>query len=217
MMTIWLLTLGILISGILAIWFGYSQPQGKFYIFKPLTMILIILIPVLGGEGYSLIKVLILAGLLFSLLGDILLMLPGDRFLAGLVAFLMAHLFYILGFGLDQGTLVLWPILPVYGLVGLAGWILKDGFGKMKLPALAYMGVISAMVWLAWSRWLTGSQLDHLLAFCGAGLFMISDLILAVNRFKVDFKAARALDLVTYYAGQCLIALSVIGLDWLGL
>ena len=216
-MTIWLLTLGILISGILAIWFGYRQPQGKFYIFKPLTMILIILIPVLGGEGFSLIKILILAGLLFSLLGDILLMLPGDRFLAGLVAFSMAHLFYIAGFGIDQGAPVLWPALPVFGLTGLIGWFLKDGIGEMKIPALAYMGVISAMVWLAWSRWISGGQLDHLLAFCGAGLFLISDLILAVNRFKVDFKAARALDLVTYYTGQCLIALSVIGLDWLGL
>ena len=215
-MNIWLLTLGILVSGILAIWFGYRQPQGKFYIFKPLTMLLIIMIPVLGGEGFSLFKVLILAGLLFCLLGDILLMLPGDRFLAGLAAFLIAHLFYISGFGLDQGTPVLWPILPVFGLAVLAGWILKDGIGKMKIPVLAYMGVISAMVWLAGSRWLTGGQLDHLLAFCGAVLFMISDLILAVNRFKSEFKAARALDMLTYYIGQWLIALSVIGLDGLG-
>ena len=215
-MNIWLLTLGVLVSGTMAIWFGYRQPQGKFYIFKPLTMILIILIPVLNGEGFSLFKASILAGLLFSLLGDILLMLPGDRFLAGLTAFLFAHVFYILGFGLDQGTPVLWPILPVFGLAGLAGWILKDGIGKIKIPVYAYMGVISVMAWLAWSRWLTGGQLDHLLAFCGAGLFMISDLILAVNRFKSEFKAARVLDLLTYYIGQWLIALSVIGLDGLG-
>jgi uncharacterized membrane protein YhhN len=216
-MNIWLLTLGILVSGILAIWFGYRQPRGKFYIFKPLTMILIILLLLLGREGLSLIKALILAGLLFSLLGDILLMLPGDRFLAGLAAFLIAHLFYISGFWIDQGAPVFWPALAVFGLTGLTGWILKDGMGKMKIPALGYMGVISAMVWLAWSRWITGGQLDHLLAFCGAGLFMISDLILAVNRFEVEFKAARALDLATYYAGQWLIALSVIGLDRWGL
>ena len=216
-MIIWLLTIGILISGILTIWFGYRQPQGKFYIFKPLTMILIILILVLGGEGFSLFKTLILAGLLFSLLGDILLMIPGDRFLAGLAAFFIAHIFYVSGFWIGQGALVLWPVLPMLGLAGLIGWILKDDLGKMKIPALAYMGLISSMVWLAWSRWISGGQLDHLLAFCGAVLFLISDLILAVNRFKVEFKAARALDLLTYYAGQWLIALSLIGMEGLGL
>jgi len=42
-------------------------------------------------------------------------------------------------------------------------------------------------------------------------------LILALNRFKVEIRSARALDLLTYYTGQWLIALSVISLDWLGL
>jgi len=214
-MILWLLTTGILISGILAIWFGYRQPQGKFYLFKPLTMILIILIPVLGNVGFSLIKALILAGLLFSLLGDILLMLPGDRFLAGLAAFFIAHLFYIAGFGIDQGALVFWPVLPVFGLTALTGWFLKDGMEGMRIPAYTYMGVISVMVWLSWSRWISGGEINHLLALCGAGLFMVSDLILAINRFKKEIKAARALDLLTYYTGQWLIALSVIGLDGL--
>lgn len=217
MMILWLLAPGILISGILAIWFGYRQPQGKFYLFKPLPMVLIILAVALSGADFPALKALILAGLLFSLLGDILLMLPGDRFLAGLAAFLIAHLFYILGFWIDQGTPLFWPALPVFALAGGMGWILKDGMGDLKIPALTYMVVISTMVWMAWSRWIGGGQLVHLLAFCGAGLFMISDLILAVNRFKVEFKAARALDLAAYYTGQWLIALSVIGLKRLGL
>ncbi len=211
-MNIWLLSVGILISGILAIWFAYRQPQGWFYVFKPLTTILIILVPVVGSKGFSLLNVLILAGLLFSLLGDILLMLPADRFLAGLVAFLIAHLFYISGFLIGQRMPVFWPILPVFGFAAIIGWVLKDGLGKMKIPTFAYIVVISAMVWLAWSRWISGGQVDQLLAFCGAGLFMVSDAILALDRFKWKFKPSRALNLFSYYAGQWLIALSLIGL-----
>lgn len=216
-MGIWLLSLGIFVSAILAVWFGYRQPQGGFYFFKPLTMILIILIPVLGKEGDTLYKVLILGGLIFSLLGDIFLMLPRDRFLAGLASFLIAHLCYGAGFLLDQDFLVFRAILPFIGLAGLAMWVLRDGLGKWKIPAYAYTGVISTMGWLALSRWISGGQIEYLLALLGAGLFMLSDLILSLNRFKVAFKSARALNLFTYYAGQWLIALSVVGPDQLGL
>lgn len=215
-MMIWLLSFGVLLSGILAIWSGYRQPQGAFYLFKPLTVILIILIPVLGEEGFSLLKGLILIGLLCALLGDVLLMLPDDRFLAGLAAFLMAHLFYMGGFLSDQGTPTYWPILPVFGLAGLLGWTLRDGLGKMRIPAWIYTGVISAMVWLAWSRWISGGQGYQLLAFCGAVLFVISDAILALNRFKAKFKPSRGLNLSFYYAGQWLIAISLISPDRLG-
>jgi uncharacterized membrane protein YhhN len=206
-------SVGVLLSGILAVWFGYHQPQRGFYLFKPLTTILILLIPVLATEGICLFSGLILAGLIFSLLGDVFLMLPEDRFLEGLIAFLVAHLFYISGFLIDQGTPVFWPLLPILGLSGMIGWFLNSGMGKMKIPGFVYLGVISTMVWLAWSRWIIGGQLNHLLGFCGASLFFISDLILATNRFKVNFKAARALNLTAYYAGQYLIALSVINLE----
>jgi uncharacterized membrane protein YhhN len=157
---------------------------------------------------------LILIGLVFSLVGDIFLMLPGDRFLWGLAAFLVAHLFYISGFLIDQGTPVIWLLLPVLSLSGLIGWFLNDGMGNVRIPGFVYLGVISAMFWLAWSRWITGGQPAQLVGFLGAGLFLLSDLILAVNRFKVKFKASRALNLAAYYAGQYLIALSVISFSF---
>ena len=207
------LSVGALLTGILAVWFGYRQPRGGFYLFKPLTTILIILIPVLAAEDISLLTGLILAGLVFSLLGDIFLMLPKDRFLEGLIAFLIAHLLYISGFLIDQGMPVFWPLLPILGLSGVIGWFLYNGMGKMRIPSFVYLGVISAMLWLAWSRWISGGQPNQLLGFYGASLFFFSDFILATNRFKVNFKAARALNLTTYYAGQYLIALSVINLD----
>jgi uncharacterized membrane protein YhhN len=47
------------------------------------------------------------------------------------------------------------------------------------------------------------------LAFAGALLFVLSDTVLAVNRFRRTFKLAHALNLITYFAAQCLIARSV--------
>jgi uncharacterized membrane protein YhhN len=179
-------------------------------------VILIIWIPIVGSKDPTLYKAVILGGLIFSLLGDIFLMIPGDRFLAGLLSFLVAHLLYILGFLIDQGRLILWAALPIIALAVIAGWILKSGMGKMKTPTFFYIAAISAMLWLAWSRWLTGDQTAELLAFSGAGLFAISDWLLAVNRFKQEYAVARGLNLFTYFAGQWLIALSVIGPSKLG-
>ena len=81
-----------LVSGLLCIRADYRQSQRQFFIFKPLTTALIILLallaPLPANADY---KWLILAGLLFSLAGDIFLMLPRDRFIAGLISFLIAQ------------------------------------------------------------------------------------------------------------------------------
>jgi uncharacterized membrane protein YhhN len=173
-------------------------------------MILIILIPILGSEGFPPLKILILVGLFFAMVGDIFLMLPGDFFLQALAAFFITHLSYSLGFLVDQGQPILWPILPVLSFSALVGWLLRDRLKEIKFPAFLYGLMISIMVWMAWSGWIQGYEINRLLAFCGAGLFMFSDLILSVSRFKVNFIAARGINLTAYYAGQWLIAISLI-------
>ncbi len=65
------------------------------------------------------------------------------------------------------------------------------------------------MTWLAWERWIQTGQTETLLVLIGAVLFAISDTILAANRFKGAFKPAQALNLITYFAAQWLIASSV--------
>ncbi len=212
-MTIYLLTGGILLSGILAVWFSYRQPHPGFYILKPLTTILILLIPILGRGEISLYGKFILAGLGFSLLGDIFLMLPGDRFLAGLGAFLIAHLVYIIAFTAGQREFFWIPALPILGLAGGTVLLLYRYLGKMRIPVYLYVAVISGMAWMAWSRWMGEPRLESLLAAWGGVLFMISDLILALDRFKGKFKSARTLNLLTYYAAQWLIAISVLGFN----
>jgi uncharacterized membrane protein YhhN len=197
------------VSAALHIQAEYRAARARVYLFKPLTVVLIIAIALRSPA--SVYKYMILAGLLFSLAGDIFLMLPRDRFIAGLVSFLVAHLFYIAAFTIDGargGASLLYAfLLLVYG--GVMLWLLFPHLGKMKVPVIVYMLVILLMVWQASNRWMKSEALSGLLAFAGACLFAVSDSALALNRFRRSFRSAQLLILSTYYAAQSLIALSV--------
>ncbi len=204
----YLLLLLVFFSAMSCIWFGYHEPRRLFYIFKPLTMVLICLTAILGGNELTVYMVMIIVGLVCSLAGDIFLMLPTDQFLPGLIAFLFAHLCYITAFASGINSLSWWPLIPliVWGIVFYL--FISSSLGKLKIPVIFYIVIILAMTWLAWERWIQTGQIETLLVLIGAVLFAISDTILAVNRFKGAFKLYRALNLVTYFAAQWLIASS---------
>ena len=204
-----LITMCVMISASIHILAEYHGQRRLVYLFKPLTMLFIILIAVLGQTASPLYKTMIIAGLIFSTAGDVLLMLPADRFAAGLAAFLAAHLFYIAAFLADIEILAWWPVIPlvIYGLFFY--FILSRSLGKLRLPVLTYIVVILMMVWLAWERWSQIRNSSALLACIGAVLFLISDTLLAIDHFRGAFKSAQVLKLSTYYSAQWLIANSI--------
>ena len=211
-MTTRVLTALTIASGILAIIGQYVGPRWIVYVFKPLTTIFILAIAFLGGAASPPIyMIMILIGLVFSLAGDVFLMLPSDQFILGLVSFLIAQICYIVaftsgrGFSFNMASLV--PVL-VYGVIVYV--LLSANLGKMRLPVIAYMIVILVMAWQAWERSSALGERAALLAFVGAVLFVISDTLLALNRFRGEFAAERALTLGTYYVAQWLIASSII-------
>jgi uncharacterized membrane protein YhhN len=208
-MLTFILILLVILSASIHIRAEYRGPRQHIYIFKPLTMVFILLIAILGQAALPFYKYMIIAGLLFSLAGDIFLMLPTDRFVAGLVAFLLAHLFYSAAFASEISALMWWPLIPfvIYGIVIYI--ILASSLGKLKVPVLFYVVVILIMAWLAWERWSQTGQGGALLASIGALLFIISDTILAIDRFRGTFKLSRASNLITYFAAQLLIAGSI--------
>lgn len=198
------------VSAFLHIRAEYGGARHQVYVFKPLTITLIILIAILAGTpDSSRYRLAIVAGLVCSLAGDIFLMLPSDRFVAGLLSFLGAHLFYIAAFTSEIGfRFSLWSSIPA-AIIGVSMFaFLLHYLGKMKLPVLVYMVVILVMASLAWERWTYTGQGVALFAFFGAGFFLVSDSALAINRFRGQYRAAPVLVLGTYFAGQCLIALS---------
>ena len=88
----------------------------------------------------------------------------------------------------------------------------------MKVPVAVYVLAIAAMAWQATARWLDSGEPGALLACLGASLFVVSDSVLAVNRFRRPFASAQAIVLGTYFLAQYLIALSIgsgeVLLDW---
>ena len=190
-------------------WADYHQHHVLSIIFKPLTMILIISILFTGGielEGFSFF---IFWGLIFSLLGDMMLLKPWYKFELGLVAFLIGHIFYIIAFisykGMD------WDIIPLLPLIGFALWLfrmIKPHLGKLLIPVGSYMSVILLMVWQGMGIWLSEKNTFGLLIGSGASIFCVSDSILAYQRFMPRFKCGNTLSLLTYYIAQYLISSS---------
>lgn len=198
------------VSAALTILASYQNRRLTLYLFKPLTILFIIFIALQPKYPTSAFyRYTTIAALLFSLAGDVFLMLPSDRFIQGLVSFLLAHLIYIVAFTTESGralsTLDLLPFL-FYGLLMLR--VLWPHLGRMRAPVIVYMLAILLVGWTAASRWLLTGQDGSRLAFLGAVLFIISDSILAFDRFRRHFRSAQLLVLSAYFTAQWLIALS---------
>lgn len=205
------LTISALISTVLVIWGEYFGPQFQVYIFKPLTMVFIIAIALLVREPKTYFyKYAIIGGLIFSLCGDIFLMLPSDQFIAGLISFMIAHIIYIIAFmqgRTRQYKLILLIPFVISGIIIFS--LLSAHLGNLKIPVLVYIVVILIMGWQATDRWRFYRDQAALIAFVGAMLFILSDAILALNRFREAFELSRLLTLSTYFTAQWFFACSI--------
>lgn len=178
---------------------------------KPMTMVFLLAATLSASpSGLARYRGLIAAGLLCSLVGDVLLLWPDSFFVGGLAAFLAAHVCYLTAFRQDggdrPGTAVLVPLLAVAtGALALV-W---DGLGGLRAPVLVYVAVIVAMWWAAIGRWRVRRSPSAALAALGATVFVVSDGLLALNRFRAPLPAAAVLVLVPYYVAQFLLAGSV--------
>jgi uncharacterized membrane protein YhhN len=205
----------LVVSAVLTVRAELRQQQRLVYVLKPLTTLLIILVAALSflspaaNAGFT---IGVLVGLAFSLGGDMALMLESERaFLIGVILFLLAHAVYALGFTLPNGfhlpDLVTGALLLTLGSIIYA--YLRPGLGKMRLPVLAYVLIVCLMVNRALSAFfgVAFTPAQAWLLAGGATLFWLSDVILAVNRFRRPL-AWHRLSLLPYFGGQLLIALS---------
>ncbi len=156
----------------------------------------------------------ILLGLVFGLIGDVCLALPGNTaFRAGLAAFLAGHIFYVWAF-VDLTSPADWasPFQAVI-LASSAGaflW-LRPHLGRMKAPVVVYLIVITLM--LAGARAVLCrpglAEPGRWVIWIGAFCFYLSDLFVARQRFVSDLYLNRVIGLPLYYVGQFLLAFSV--------
>ncbi len=146
---------------------------------------------------------LLFAGMLLSGAGDVILDI--DRvglFIPGLVAFLLAHVCYIAAFCTElrftPKRAIPLVLLTIYALV--IGWYLKDIPADKLPPVMAYLGIITLM---AMGSFLLKRPFP--LIAIGAVAFMISDTVIAVDKFLVEIPQSRLINIGIYYAAQGMI------------
>ena len=149
----WMTILGIAVLDWMAVGFNWHKVK---FITKPLVMIMLIgWLSIMGGWHYP--AVFFLVGAIFSLLGDVCLMLPGRYFLAGLAFFLLAHILYITGFGIHlqqismlffliSGLVVLIAILVIHRI--RQGVYRTRGARRLRWSVTIY-GVVITIMFLA--------------------------------------------------------------------
>jgi uncharacterized membrane protein YhhN len=181
------------------------------YVAKPLTMVMLIGVALdLDVTSNAVLGAFVVA-LVFSLVGDVFLMLPGEQwFVFGLGAFLAGHLAYIVGLVLDGVTAAALMVgLVVVGmallLIGrkIVRSVRDSDAPELAVPVTAYIGVISLMVACAFGTL-------QFFAILGAVLFYSSDALIAWNRFVKAYPWGRVAIMVTYHLGQMGLVLSLI-------
>jgi uncharacterized membrane protein YhhN len=163
---------------------------------------------------------LVFAGLIFSLIGDVLLLYSVSDvflFLYGLVSFLIAHILYSSAFFRDFknkpqeskyfGHLMLF-LMGVFSMSYYS--IIRDYLNDFRIPVLAYIFVISIMAILAGYRYRRVNLLSFRLICFGAIFFVISDAALAYMKFVEPYTFAGILIMSTYMIAQFLITLGTI-------
>jgi uncharacterized membrane protein YhhN len=151
---------------------------------------------------------LLALGLAFATAGDVLLDLDPRLFAFGLAAFLLTHLTYIClfarnrtpGAGLGAPRFAAVLLILVYSTT-LSVWIVPS-VGKLAAPVVCYICALTAMVCAA-----ILARFPQSWVAMGAVLFLISDSLLAIHKFKTPVPLRDYLVWTTYYLGQCGIAL----------
>ena len=166
------------------------------YVCKPATLAVLIVWAALGPAPSP----WMLAALAFSLLGDVLLMLPGDRFAAGLAAFLVGHVAYLAAFDTPLGRWLAWTAV----IVVATGWVSVPVLAAVRSsrlrPAIVVYGL--ALAGMTASAIASGDRI----AAAGGLLFLASDSLLAWGRFVRPLPGGRVAVHVTYHLGQLALA-----------
>lgn len=184
------------------IYFSSSQQNSLVKVTKPLLMPLLML---MAFQLNTKEKYLYIA-LFFSLLGDVFLMFGGELyFMLGLGSFLLAHVFYILLFR-NQFNFSLFKAVPFAAATFGYFLFIKDGIDQnLLIPVGVYCIVITLMGIFAAGR--KTNNLSYNLVLIGSILFIISDSLIAFNKFYSPLPASSFWVMGTYGLAQFLIVL----------
>jgi len=162
----------------------------------------------------------VFVALILSWFGDVILMFQQQNanfFLIGLVCFLLAHISYIISFSLSsndkQPSLLRkrpWLVLLFIAYAAIVLSVIYNGLGAMLIPVIVYMCIILLMGMSSLNRFGKVSSRSFAEVFAGAVLFMLSDSLLAINKFYEPFAFASFFIMLTYIAAQYFIVKGMI-------
>jgi uncharacterized membrane protein YhhN len=188
---------------------------------KPLIMVTLGLFYLSNVSTENRSGSLILA-IVSSFAGDVFLMLQNvnhSYFLMGLLSFLAAHVFYIIAYrqhryeasanalqGVQRIRFAFPIILAGTGLIV----VLYPALGDLKFPVMLYAGVLTVMVLNSLFRYGHTNTRSFWMVFGGAVLFLVSDSVLAINKFLQPVPNGIPIIMLTYIGGQFLIVAGLI-------
>ena len=208
----------IVVTAITDIYLGQQHPSLRLFS-KPLLMPIIMGFYAMSAGLSSIYARVFLAALFFSWLGDVFLLFEdrgGIYFILGLSAFLTAHVLYIIYFSIIQSDRTSFfrkrPVmfLAVVAYVIELLYLLWPQLGQMKLPVFIYALAIGSMLTVALWQYGKLPRSTALLFIIGAMLFVLSDSVLALNRFYKPHPYSGILVMSTYVAAQVFLTLGSI-------
>jgi uncharacterized membrane protein YhhN len=180
-------------------WSRASGSKRVEYVTKPAVTSLVALAAV-ATEAPGAMRWWFVAGFVLCLAGDVALMLPRERFVAGLGAFLLGHLAFVAGFvagGLDQPWLAAVALVVVSIALAVVGRRVVAGARRTD-PALG--GPVTAYLLIIGSMAVVGAWHGDPWGIAGALAFVVSDALLGWNKFVQPFRSAAVAVMVTYHA-----------------
>jgi len=183
------------------------------YAAKPL-LVPVLMILLAAATGATRGKGLMLAALFFSWAGDMFLLFESKNelfFIFGLVCFLTTHILYIIYFlRINSGAPSLLKKQPLLILIVIAyGFglvlLLFPHLGELKLPVIIYAIVICGMLLCSLHIHLKVMARSAIFYLGGATAFVLSDSLLAVNKFYQPFAYAGVFIMLTYCMAQYFI------------
>lgn len=185
-------------------------------------LLLFLIIAVYLQKQFTTKKILLIA-LTLSWIGDIILMFADHGeiyFIAGLIAFLLSHIFYIILFRkqvvsiLNKNKITFWlgtSLIILY--LGAMMLILLPNLGDLKIPIFIYAFTISIMLFCALNGFLHWQKPANKYILIGAIFFVTSDSILAFNKFYFPLPNNSFLIMSTYLVAQYLITSGILNLN----
>ena len=183
------------------------------YLFTPLVTASVAAMAFLSiaDDGITSYRVLILAALACSLVADTLLMVEETDLLRyGIVYFMLAHFAYIAAFCMDYspGAWHLIPAVVIAVLLVFFNRAVRGRTGGHDILVMVYSIVISVMMGFALAHGGYGYPRKALLVIAGAGLFLVSDLLIAYLTFIRPHPRESVIVWSLYGPAQLLLALS---------